>query len=125
VQYDEFMAKVAQGAGISREAAEALTAGTLRTLAERISRGEAEDLAAQLPSELQGHLVKPQEPAEPFGLEEFLRRISERTGLDRDEVFAQVGAVFATLREAVTPGELDDVAAQLPQDLRGLIGAPA
>jgi uncharacterized protein (DUF2267 family) len=124
VEYGEFIASVVRGAGISREAAEALTAATLRTLAERITRGEAEDLAAQLPAELQGHLMKPQEPAESFGLEEFLRRVSERSGMDPDEVLAHVGAVFAALREAVTSGELEDIRAQLPEDLRGLIGAP-
>jgi uncharacterized protein (DUF2267 family) len=123
MKYDELIASVAKGAGISRESAEALTGATLRTLAERITRGEAEDLAAQLPKELQGHLLKPQEDAEPFDLEEFIRRVAERTGMDPDEVLVHVGAVFATLREAVTSGELDDIRAQLPEDLRGLIGA--
>jgi uncharacterized protein (DUF2267 family) len=124
VKYDEFISKVAREADISREAAQDLTAATLRTLAERITRGEAEDLAAQLPSELQGYLTKPQEPAERFDLEEFIRRVSERTGRDPDEVLVHMGAVFATLREAVTSGELEDIRAQLPEDLRGLIGAP-
>jgi uncharacterized protein (DUF2267 family) len=55
-------------------------------------------------------------------LDEFVRRVAERAGTDSDHAFAQVGAVFATLREAVTSGELDDIAAQLPEELRGLIG---
>jgi uncharacterized protein (DUF2267 family) len=123
VQYDEFIAKVAQDAAVPREDAEALTAATLHTLAERISGGEAEDLAAQLPKELKEHLARPGEEAEPFGLDEFVRRVAQRAGTDPDQAFAHVGAVFATLREAVTSGELDDIAAQLPDELRGLIGA--
>ena len=120
--YDEFVTKVARGADVPREQAEALTVATLRTLAERISRGEAEDLAAQLPKELKGYLARPGEEAEPFGLDEFVRRVAERAGTDPDQAFAHAGAVFATLREAVTSGELDDIAAQLPEELRGLIG---
>lgn len=122
MQYDEFITKVAHEAAVPREEADALTAATLRTLAERISGGEAEDLAAQLPKELKGYLARPGEEAEPFGLDEFVRRVAERAGTDSDQAFAHVGAVFATLREAVAAGELDDVAAQLPEELRGLMG---
>jgi uncharacterized protein (DUF2267 family) len=124
VQYEEFIAKVAQRADMDLETAETLTAATLRTLAERISGGEAEDLAAQLPKELKPHLtIGVQELAEPFDLDEFIRRVAERTGTDPDRALASQGAVFATLREAVTAGELDDIAAQLPQEFRGLVGS--
>jgi uncharacterized protein (DUF2267 family) len=123
LQYDDFIAKVAQRGDIAVEAAEALTAATLRTLAERITRGEAEDLAAQLPKELKPYLTKAEEPAEAFGLEEFIRRVAERSGMDPDRALAAEGAVFATLREAVTSGELDDIASQLPYDLRGLVNS--
>jgi hypothetical protein len=62
VKYDEFITKVGGRADVSLEAADALTAATLQTLAERISGGEAADLAAQLPRELQGHLTGAEEP---------------------------------------------------------------
>ena len=122
MQYDEFIESVARGAGISREEAERITAATLRTLAERITGGEAEDLAAQLPRELKPYLTRPGEEAERFGVDVFIARVAERAGTDPDQALAHVGAVFATLREAVTPGELDDVAAQLPDGLRDLLG---
>ena len=48
--------------------------------------------------------------------------IRDRAGIDPDSALADVGAVFATLREAVSPGELKDIASQLPEDLRGLLG---
>jgi uncharacterized protein (DUF2267 family) len=122
VQYDEFIRSVAQGAGISREDAERLTAATLRTLAERITGGEAEDLAAQLPRELQLYLTGVGEEAERFDVDVFVARVAERAGTDPDQALAHVGAVFATLREAVTTGELKDIAAQLPDGLRDLVG---
>jgi uncharacterized protein (DUF2267 family) len=124
VQYDEFIRSVAQGADISWEDAERLTAATLRTLAERISGGEAEDLAAQLPKELKPHLTGVAEEAERFDVDIFVVRVAERAGTDPDQALAHAGAVFATLREAVTAGELDDIAAQLPDGLRDLVGFP-
>ena len=125
MQYDEFIRSVAQQADISWEEAERLTAATLRTLAERISGGEARDLAAQLPLELKPHLTTGlREEAEAFGVDTFVARVAERAGTDPDQALAHVGAVFATLRETVTPGELDDIAAQLPDGLRDLVGFP-
>ena len=122
LQYDEFIRSVAERAGISREDAERLTAATLQTLAERITGGEAEDLAAQLPQELKPHLTGVGEEAESFDVDVFVARVAERAGTDPDQALAHGGAVFATLREAVTAGELDDIAAQLPEGLRNLVG---
>lgn len=123
MKQDEFMTKVGQRADVSLSTAEALTAATLQTLAERISGGEAQDLAAPLPAELKPHLTGADEPAEPFGVEEFLRRVVERSGIDGGRARAGVRAVFTTVREVVTPHELDDVMTQLPKDLRELVGA--
>jgi uncharacterized protein (DUF2267 family) len=120
---DEFMTKVGQRAGVSLENADALTSATLMTLAERISGGEAEDLAAQLPTELKALLMGADEPAQTFSAEEFIRRVADRAGTDSEQATAGVRAVFTTLREAVTPGELDDITAQLPNDFQGLVGA--
>ena len=49
MEFEEFIAQVAQKAGLSEEDAATLTRATLATLAERITGGEAQDLAAQLP----------------------------------------------------------------------------
>jgi uncharacterized protein (DUF2267 family) len=124
VQYDDFIRSVAQRADIAREDAERLTAATLQTLAERITGGEAEDLAAQLPQELKPHLTGGREEAERFDVDTFVARVADRAGTDPDQALAHAGAVFATLREAVTAGELDDIAAQLPDGLRDLVGSP-
>lgn len=122
VRYDEFIRSVARQAGVSREDAERLTAATLQTLAERVAAGEAEDLAAQLPGELRPHLTGVAEGAEGFDVDTFVARVADRAGTDPDQALAHQGAVFATLREAVTPGELEDLAAQLPDGLRDLVG---
>ncbi len=123
MKQDEFMTKVGQRADVSLKTAEALTTATLQTVAERISGGEAEDLAAQLPAELKPHLASTDENAQGFDAEEFVRRVAERAGMDPERARAGVRAVFTTVREAVTSGEVDDITAQLPKDFGELVGA--
>lgn len=120
MKYEEFIAHVATNAGLSEEQAATLTRATLSTLADRISGGEAQDLAAQLPAPLQSSLVSTKENAEAFGFDEFVARTAEAAGTDTDVAERAVDAVFATLREAVTPGEFDDVLGQLPSDFHRL-----
>lgn len=119
---NEFITLVERRADVDRETAETLTAAALRTLAERLTGGEAKDLAAQLPKELKPYLADADEPPEPYGVEEFIRRVAERAGVDPDRAQTGPRAVFGTLRGAVSPGEFDDVVAQLPKEFRGLIG---
>jgi uncharacterized protein (DUF2267 family) len=120
MKYEEFISRVAQNAELSEEDAARLTRATLATLAERITGGEAQDLAAQLPAPLQTALISAHENAEPFSFEEFVERTAERAGTDPDVAEVAIDAVFATLRDAVTPGEFDDVLSQLPADFHRL-----
>jgi uncharacterized protein (DUF2267 family) len=122
VKYDEFMTKVGGRADVSLDTADALTAATLQTVAERISGGEAADLARYLPPELQPHLLRADEAAESFDVTEFVRRVAERSGTDPDQARAGVRAVFATLAEEVPSGELHDLKAQLPKTFHELLG---
>ncbi len=117
MQYEEFLNKVQDRIDPAQpdEARRAITA-TLQTLAERISGGEASKLAAQLPEELKEPLQRAVEDAEEFSLDEFVRRISEREGVDIDTASSDASAVMTVLREAVTAGELRDVLDQLPQN---------
>ncbi|GHG89428.1 DUF2267 domain-containing protein [Amycolatopsis acidiphila] len=117
---DQFLTRVAERAGISWPDAEAVTRATLATLAQRITGGEARDLAAQLPVELQTPLLGEDEPAEAFSLVEFVRRVASRAGVSRAVANTGVVAVMTTLREAVSPGEFDDVISQLPSEFHGL-----
>ncbi|OBA64484.1 hypothetical protein A5647_02070 [Mycobacterium sp. 1100029.7] len=120
MRYEEFISLVAERSGFFEGDAVALTRATLATLADRISGGEARDLAAQLPSSLQDALLPAEEDAEAFSFEEFVNRVSERSGRDTEAAEAAVGAVMATIRDAVTPGEFDDVLSQLPSEFQQL-----
>jgi uncharacterized protein (DUF2267 family) len=121
VKYDEFIEAVSQRANIPPDEAVVLTRATLETLSERISGGEARDLAAQLPRAMQAALLPVKEHGEQFRIEEFVRRVSERAVIDTPLAWEGARAVITTLRDAVTLGEFDDIMAQLPKDYRELV----
>ncbi|HVC73778.1 MAG TPA: DUF2267 domain-containing protein [Mycobacteriales bacterium] len=118
----EFLESVTVRGRLSPQQAERLTEATLTVLADRISAGEAEDLAAQLPKGVRDWLVSKEEPAQKFDLEEFIRRVSERTAVDLDTATRAAWAVLSTIRRAVTTGEFEDMLAQLPKEFREFIG---
>jgi uncharacterized protein (DUF2267 family) len=120
MKYEEIIARVAERTGLFEGDAVALTRATLATLAEHISGDEARDLAAHLPGPLQDALLPTSEQAEPFGFHEFVNRVAQRCRREPAAVKGAVDAVMATLREAVPPGELDDVLGQLPRDFHRL-----
>jgi uncharacterized protein (DUF2267 family) len=105
----------------ARRAAENAITAALETLNERIIGGEARDLAAQLPKEIQPALRLKAEEAEGFSLEELYQRVAEREGVDIETARIDASAVMRVLREAVTPGELDNLMVQLPKDFNTLL----
>jgi uncharacterized protein (DUF2267 family) len=121
MDYETFEKKVSSRAGIPRDRAQVLIRATLETLGERLTRGEADDLASQLPKPAKEWLSTGPPEAERFGLDEFVRRVSERTRVPPEEARTAVRAVFAALRLAVTGGEFKDVMSQLPQEFSELV----
>ncbi|WP_326558229.1 DUF2267 domain-containing protein [Micromonospora sp. NBC_01796] len=121
MNYDTFVDMVAQRAEVDSDTAVDLSRGTLQTLADRLTGGEAIDLAAQLPQPLQAVMRSPQDAAEPFGAQEFIGRVAERATVDETAARTGVRAVLTTVREAVTGGEFDDVMSQLPREFRDLV----
>jgi uncharacterized protein (DUF2267 family) len=133
-EHDQFLVTVQQKAGISREKAEQAARATLETLAERLSGGEARDLAERLPPELAPYVRLGD--AQGFAVEKILRRVAEREGVDvvlpAEEFFQRVAdrvrirpadaprateAVLETLAERIAGGEVADLIAQLPIEL--------
>ncbi|BBZ47211.1 DUF2267 domain-containing protein [Mycobacterium parmense] len=120
MRYEEFISSVAERSGLFEGDAVALTRATLTTLGERISGGEARDLAVHLPSPLQDALLPTEEEAEAFSYDEFVNRVAQRSGRDTEAAEAALDAVMATIRDAVTPGEFEDLLSQLPTEFQGL-----
>jgi uncharacterized protein (DUF2267 family) len=119
-EYERFITTVQQKAGIGWEKAERAARSTLSVLAERLSVGEARDIAEQLPGDLGRYFVSVK-GAEAFHADEFLRRIAEREDVDLATAERHAQAVFAALGRAVSPAELSDMAAELPKDFGPLL----
>jgi uncharacterized protein (DUF2267 family) len=118
MQYEEFVARVDRLAGLEpRSRARDVIAATLHTLAERIQSNTASNLASQLPPELAPYLARPSDlPGQRFGIDEFWRRVAERSLLDRHVAQRVARAVLEVLTEAVAPGELRHVWKELPTE---------
>jgi uncharacterized protein (DUF2267 family) len=121
MQYGEFLRKVqdrigpTQGSAASDEASFAISA-TLEALGECIPGEEARNLADQLPKEMKEPLYQASEDAKVCSLETFLRRISEKEGVDAGMATDHASAVMSVLEEDSSGGELEAIRAQLPQE---------
>jgi uncharacterized protein (DUF2267 family) len=87
---------------------------TFEVLGERISGGEASDIATQLPEKLAELLFRVGGNPEGFGLEAFFRRVAEKEGMDVNKASDHASTVMAVLGQAITDEELADVRSQLP-----------
>lgn len=116
MQYDEFVGTVQHRARLasSGEAVQAIHA-TLATLGERLFGGEVDDVAAQLPGEIGFYLTQALEQ-EAFPVKEFFRRVAEREQADLPDAVYHARAVISVLLDAVSPGEIADMRAQLPSE---------
>ncbi|MEV4510647.1 DUF2267 domain-containing protein [Dactylosporangium sp. NPDC049525] len=119
-----FAAAVAEQAGLSKEEAADLTRATLEALGNQLSGGEVRDLALDLPSGLAQSLPERSGGARPVPLREFVRQVSERTGLNEAEVTRGTRAVLTTLGQAVSGTHVQHALAQLPAEYRLLVSRP-
>jgi uncharacterized protein (DUF2267 family) len=122
-RYERFVTTIQQKAGISEAKAERAAEATLRTLAERISKGQARDLARDLPSEVGAWLLDGPPSAEAFDARELVRRVAEREEVDPGTAERHVRAVFVALSRLVRGDEIRDLLAELPHDYERLLDA--
>jgi uncharacterized protein (DUF2267 family) len=104
--------------------AEKATVSVLCAISRRIRGEESRQLHAELPSRLQDLVrsceLHDREKPEKFGREDLFRTVAEDLGKSPDEVEPIVRTVMTALRAHVSEGEAEDVADQLPSDLKML-----
>jgi len=121
----QFYRTVIEQAGRSdREQAKRATAAVFHTLRDRLTPEEADQVVAQLPRELkavwEAGEVMARRPVKMHRTQ-FYERVRREAGLasPREARWVTV-AVFAALKEQLSPGEAEDVWAQLPKDLKAV-----
>jgi uncharacterized protein (DUF2267 family) len=120
ITYKAFLGLVERAELLAEPEAQAAIRATLRTLGERLSPGETRDLAVHLAPELAALLINDNK-AQRLDLEEFLRRVAAREGIDIDLARDHALAVFRALQQAVPEKELADAAAELPKEFSVLV----
>jgi uncharacterized protein (DUF2267 family) len=122
MDHDTFIGEVQNRAELaSRGAALSASRAALETLGNRIQKGEATDLAAQLSDEL-GRYLEEHDTTESFAFGEFTKRVAERdenlTDSDEDRSTAAFHArvVVDVLSDAVSEGEFSNVRNSLPEE---------
>jgi uncharacterized protein (DUF2267 family) len=99
---------------VDRDGAQLAVDATLLTLAERVGRAAAAELAGGLPGELEAALTAGPDAGEPFDAEEFARRTAVRARVDPGRGREYATAVLATLREDVAG--IQELRDRLPDD---------
>lgn len=127
MQYDQFVGQAQSRARLaSNGQAVAAIRATLETLGERLAGGAADKLAAELPREI-GEYLRHATPVDlygdSFGLDEFFQRVSMREREDLPAATYHARAVIEVLQEAVTPGAIEKIRAQLPDEYAPLFEA--
>ena len=117
---EQFLQSVELLAGLNRESARRAAQATLATLAERVGRPVATELAGGLPGELGAALTGGPDAAELFDAGEFARRTAAREDVDPAQGRDHAMAVLATLREDVAG--VQELRDRLPADYRPLFG---
>ena len=121
---EEFIRRVAEREGVDPGAAADHARAVFVALARLVRGDEVEDLVAQLPrnyerlvGEARSRRRDPGAP-EPMPVDELLRRVADRAGVDSGRAAKATEAVLETLAERIAGGQADDMADVLAAELR-------
>lgn len=121
MNHDEFVGQVQHLAHLpSRGDAELIIRATFETLGERLQSESAEHVAAQLPPELGRHLKNRR--FEHLSLRDFNERVAEREHHDVEKASFHARCVLDTLGAAISPGAVQKIRKQLPEEFQPLLG---
>ena len=97
-----------------------IIAAVLGTLGTRINADEAQHLAAQLPEPYKTYAGSAGS-METFDIDEFFARIAGELRVSRGVAIRYARVVMDVLDEAISPGQMSDVRAQLPETFNVLV----
>lgn len=117
MNFDEFTGTVQHRLELpgTGEAVRAIRA-TLSTLGRRIPEGNAADLAASLPMEIQWYLTgAPEAHGERFDWRAFVSRVAEIEGVDESDAAYHAQVVVDLVETLVAPSDFQQLRDQLPE----------
>ena len=132
MQYEEIIRRVQEQGNIADTAkAKKILRAVLGTFGELVYRTEERQMAAQLPKELKDVFYEYQPRERDRGalanypLEEFYNRVKARAEVSLQDAQRFSVVVLSVLKEAVTPGEIEDVRRELYEPFQKLLDLKA
>ncbi|SDX91481.1 DUF2267 domain-containing protein [Halopenitus persicus] len=120
MNYDAFLGEVQHRLELPDEGhAAKMTRVVLNTLGERLGEGEAADLAAPLPMEIDRFLTESR-GGQQFTYQEFIDRVCRRADVEEADAHFYAQAIVALVAECATGSEMQQVQEQLPEDYEEL-----
>jgi uncharacterized protein (DUF2267 family) len=121
----ELARAVAERSGLSREESADISRAVLEGLADQLSEGEARRLALDFPDLAERVLDarRPKKEARPVKMHDFIRQLSQRTGLTDADASSGAGAVLAVIRDGLGEDEYRHLVGQLPAQYASLAEA--
>lgn len=116
MKYRELVKRVQNYSGFSDKESENALQLVTETLAARLTEDERKDFASQLPEELKDMTLS-MSGQEKMSKDEFYSEIEDTQGIDHGHAKKQIMAVWLALKDALTPGQIDHIKTQLPNDL--------
>jgi uncharacterized protein (DUF2267 family) len=121
-RYERFLNTIEEQTGLDRDHAERAAMATMETLAERIPKTRADELAEDLPERLRFWLEDAKDKPERFHVEEFVRRVAEREEVAPETAARHARVGFRALARVAPAYEVDDLVDELPQEYEPFIG---
>jgi uncharacterized protein (DUF2267 family) len=120
----EFLAQVQADGGLgSRKEAERWSRAVLTALAELAPDPETRrQFITQLPGSLKRYLLALTPRPLVMDREALIQHVGAALDVHAPEARRALGTVYAVVRRAVSPGELEDFEARLPEDIAAVLG---
>ena len=112
--FRELILKVQQYSGFTDAESKDALECMVENLAVRLDEPERKDFANQLPEELQEIALTVLPTAENTRQEDIVAQFMELQGVDEPRAKMQIMAAWNALKDAITPGEINDIRSQLP-----------
>jgi uncharacterized protein (DUF2267 family) len=114
---EEFVHRVATAQGVDTDSAARRVRAVFHGVSRAIPADVLDPLVAELPHDFGPLLGSARRPPPPWPVEEFLARVADRAGVDRDLAARATEATLEILAERIAGGEVRDLMHELPVEL--------
>lgn len=113
MKFREMIKKVQHYSGFSDQESRDALQLMVESLSVHLTEGERKDFASQLPHELQAIALSVL-PTKEIAKQDILQQFMKIQGINEARAKKQILCSWKALKDAISPGEIDDIRAQLP-----------